>query len=118
VPQTALAVSSTDPTDSNERVTKMKQALAVQPLVVLMDATCTLFEQYSSGIMIDDGQCACASGSCIDHAVLMVGYDDTTDPPSFKIKNSWGTNWGEKGCTYRDVPIAAMVHSVGVFIVV
>lgn len=27
----------------------------------------------------------------------MVGYDDTSDPPYFKIKNSWGTGWGEDG---------------------
>jgi hypothetical protein len=97
VPQMALAVSSTSPSDPNERVTQMKQGLAMQPLVVMMDATCPTFEMYSNGIMTDDGNCSCASGSCIDHAVLMVGYDDTTDPPSFKIKNSWGTGWGEEG---------------------
>jgi hypothetical protein len=27
----------------------------------------------------------------------MVGYDDTTNPVSFKFKNSWGTGWGEDG---------------------
>lgn len=99
VPRMALAVSSTSPADPNDRVTQMKQGLAQQPLVVMMDATCTTFEMYSSGIMTDDGNCSCASGSCIDHAVLMVGYDDTTTPPSFKFKNSWGTGWGESGCT-------------------
>ena len=104
VPQMALAVSSTSPTDPNDRVTQMKQGLAQQPLVVMMDATCTTFEMYSSGIMTDDGNCSCASGSCIDHAVLMVGYDDTTNPPSFKIKNSlgyWlGRKWLYVGCLY------------------
>ncbi len=98
VPKVALAVSSSDPTDPNERVTRMKQALAKQPVTVVMAASCATFEMYSSGIMTDDGRCACADTSCIDHAVLMVGYDDTTSPPSFKIKNSWGTTWGEEGC--------------------
>ena len=36
-------------------------------------------------------ECACAAVECIDHAVLMVGYDDTTEIPYFKMKNSWGT---------------------------
>ena len=97
VPNLALAVSSTQPSDSSERVSQMKQALAQQPVAVLMNATCTLFQTYSSGIITDDDQCACASGDCLDHAVLMVGYDDTSNPPSFKIKNSWGTDWGESG---------------------
>jgi hypothetical protein len=38
------------------------------------------------------------------HAVLLVGYDDATQ--SFKVKNSWGPNWGESGyfrISYDDV---------------
>lgn len=27
----------------------------------------------------------------------MVGYDDTAEIPFFKMKNSWGTKWGENG---------------------
>lgn len=72
VPRMAMAVSSTSPSDPTARLNRMKAALAKQPLVVLMDATCLTFQSYSSGIIDDDGQCACADGSCIDHAVLMV----------------------------------------------
>lgn len=32
------------------------------------------------------------------HAVLLVGYDDTTQ--RFIARNSWGTNWGDKGYFY------------------
>ena len=32
------------------------------------------------------------------HAVMAVGYDDTTEV--FVIRNSWGNKWGDKGYFY------------------
>jgi len=32
------------------------------------------------------------------HAVLIVGYDDTVQ--RFKLRNSWGNGWGDKGYFY------------------
>lgn len=34
------------------------------------------------------------------HAMLIVGYDDTKK--AFKIMNSWGANWGDKGYVWVD----------------
>lgn len=31
------------------------------------------------------------------HAVEIVGYDDTSDPPSWIVRNSWGPQWGDGG---------------------
>ena len=33
----------------------------------------------------------------VNHAVLIVGYDSDPNLPYYLVKNSWGTQWGEKG---------------------
>jgi hypothetical protein len=80
-----------------QRLETMKQALAQQPVAMVIRSSCKTLSNYRNGILTDDGDCACSDSSCIDHAILMVGYDDTSDPPYFKLKNSWGTSWGEDG---------------------
>ncbi|RLN57321.1 hypothetical protein BBJ29_010083, partial [Phytophthora kernoviae] len=62
-------------------------ALKKQPVIVAVTSDNSVWKQYMSGVM------SSCDSTAIDHAVLAVGYDDK----SFKIKNSWGTEWGEKG---------------------
>jgi len=59
------------------------------PMSVAVDATS--WQTYTGGILTD-----CISNQ-IDHGVLVVGFDDTNNPPYWIIKNSWGTSWGENG---------------------
>ena len=33
----------------------------------------------------------------IDHCVQLVGYDKSAAEPYWKVRNSWGTDWGENG---------------------
>ncbi len=59
-------------------------ALASRPIGVSVDAN--NWNKYTAGIF---NNC----GTKLDHDVLLVGASDTY----WKIKNSWGTSWGENG---------------------
>jgi cysteine peptidase B len=59
------------------------------PLSIGVDATS--WQTYTGGIMTN-----CQSTQ-VDHGVLIVGFDDTNQPPYWIIKNSWGVTWGENG---------------------
>ena len=67
---------------------QIRQALSGRPLSVCLDATPL---QYYSGGIVDASSCS----TRINHAVLMTGYKSSDS--AWKIKNSWGTGWGESG---------------------
>lgn len=56
------------------------------PLSIVVDASA--WSTYTGGIMSTCGQ-------DLDHAVQVVGIN--TDEGSWKVRNSWGTSWGESG---------------------
>jgi C1A family cysteine protease len=59
-------------------------ALSGRPISVAVDAT--NWSMYSSGVF---NNC----DSFLNHGVLLVGVNDQY----WRIKNSWGTSWGETG---------------------
>mgnify|MGYP001612254265 FL=1 len=89
--------------------------MASGPLSVAVDATS--WQTYTGGILTD-----CISNQ-IDHGVLVVGYDDTNNPPYWIVKNSWGASWGENGyiriqkgtdqCLITSLPCSSTVAKAG-----
>jgi len=69
----------------------LMSAVQQNPVSVAIEADQASFQLYKSGVLT--GTC----GSQLDHGVLAVGYGTTGSTDYWKIKNSWGTSWGEAG---------------------
>jgi len=76
--------------DSSENA--LEAAVAQQPVSVAIEADKFVFQHYTSGVLTSD-----ACGSNLDHGVLAVGYGTDNGLKYWKVKNSWGTTFGEDG---------------------
>jgi C1A family cysteine protease len=66
-------------------------ALANAPISVAIQANQMAFQFYTGGVLT--GRC----GRQLDHGVLLVGAGTEGSQDYWRVKNSWGASWGEKG---------------------
>jgi C1A family cysteine protease len=68
-------------------------ALSIGPVAVAIQADEKDFQLYSGGVL------TAPCGTTLDHGVLAVGYgtDAATGVDYYKVKNSWGADWGVGG---------------------
>jgi len=83
--------SYTTVTGSSTSEAEANMAFYVQntgPLSVCLDAS--TWNSYTGGIMS-------SCGNSVDHCVQAVGVDTSGSSPYWKVRNQWGTSWGESG---------------------
>jgi len=69
----------------------LMEAVSHRPLSVAIEADQAAFQLYSKGILSG------TRGDKLDHGVLLVGYGSENGVDYWKIKNSWGSSWGDSG---------------------
>eukprot|EP00927_Polykrikos_kofoidii_P005969 TRINITY_DN12403_c0_g1_i2.p1 TRINITY_DN12403_c0_g1~~TRINITY_DN12403_c0_g1_i2.p1 ORF type:complete len:466 (-),score=47.43 TRINITY_DN12403_c0_g1_i2:319-1716(-) len=69
----------------------LMQAVSHQAISVAIEADQQSFQLYQGGVLTAD------CGSELDHGVLLVGYGNDSGLAYWKVKNSWGSSWGESG---------------------
>jgi C1A family cysteine protease/TolA-binding protein len=83
-----------DPVNIMPSVAAMKAAMCKYGSLTVAVAATPAFIAYSGGTFDE------RSNSTINHAVNLVGWDDSRN--AWLMRNSWGSNWGEDGYMWID----------------
>jgi len=94
-PQVVNSVN--DRSNFGKRKDNLMYAVSKQPVTAVLKSKCDLLSNYKNGVLTHDSGCECCETACIDHAIVIVGYDTTGATPHWIVRNSWGKGWGEEG---------------------
>lgn len=84
-----------DPRCKNQDENKLADNLAsTAPVSICVNAE--KWQHYRSGVMTSE-HCGADGYNDLDHCVQLTGYDKSADGGYWSVRNSWNTNWGEKG---------------------
>jgi predicted secreted protein len=73
------------------QVAAMKEAIQAHGPVWVTVCSDSSFSGYSGGVFKG------SSCTAVNHAVVLVGWDDTQEGGYWFVRNSWGSSWGEGG---------------------
>ena len=84
------------------------------PVAVVMDTSSREFQLYRNGIL-DISDCSTTS---LNHAMTLVGYGEENGVKYWKVRNSWGSWWGDDGYfkIVRDGSNACGITSVATYL--
>lgn len=86
----ASAITGYKDVDATEEA--LQEAVAEGPVSVAIQANSPFFQLYSKGVFSSN-----LCGANLDHGVLTVGYGVDSGKKYWKVKNSWGSSFGEDG---------------------
>lgn len=90
-PKTSSGITVTGFTDvPSNNCAALETFVAARPTSVAIAANKIMY--YSSGVFQD-----MSCGTQLNHGVTAVGYGTDNGTPFWKVRNSWGANWGEAG---------------------
>jgi len=89
-------------TCTNQNTTLLAQNVATYgPASVCVNAA--NWGDYTTGVLTPTG-CGGSASTDLDHCVQLVGYNSGATSPYWLVRNSWATNWGEKGYILLQYP--------------
>ncbi len=90
-------------------VDKIKEAICKYGPIAACVKVTPAFQAYAGGIF--DEHAKCSGPEDMNHAIVLVGWDDSKK--AWLLRNSWGTEWGEKGYMWIEYDC----NNVGVYAV-
>ena len=103
----AIVKTTSGGVKAREDSASIMSMISKRPASVAISANTDVFRTYKSGVITGK-----TCGAALDHAVAVVGYNNSADVPYYIVKNSWNTTYGDKG--YVNIGIAEGLGVCGI----